>query len=88
MTAQVNVVPPVDLVDAMYDQTTLALELFGWMEALSQAICSSIDNGHVDRANRLAAVAQYISTQQVDLFESTARELTANHGIGQKGARS
>jgi len=87
MTAQVNVVPPVDLVDEMYDQTTLALELFGWMEALAQAICSAIDNGHTDRANRLASVAQYISTQQCDLFEATARDLTAAHGIGRQGSR-
>lgn len=88
MTAQVNVVPPTDHIGEMYDQTTLALELFGWMEALSCAISSAIESGHADRAKRLAGVAQYISTQQVDLFEGTARELTTAYGIGQKEKRA
>ncbi len=76
MNAQANVAPSTNeaVLDA-YDQLTLAREVCDWMEALSGAICASLDNGHTDRANRLAGVAQYLSGRYVQHFEEEAGAL-------------
>lgn len=74
MTAQVNVAPPIDPMD-VYDKMTLARELFDWMEGLSGAICTALDGGNADRANKLAAVAQYIAYQHREQFERYALDL-------------
>lgn len=84
MTGHTNLAPVTNetVLDA-YDQLTLAREVFDWMEALSGAICASLDNGHTDRANRLAGVAQYLSGRYVQHFEEEAGALIS---VARKGA--